>query len=260
MLYLYDEKSCKLTTSKVENFRWASAAVENSLVFFMHWRSDWSRTSIRCQPQDVASSYYISVPRWWHQEGKVTLKGRTTRLERLIDLILAADGSPSLCGIRKPQHLPSLKVPWEDANLSRHNSVKVSYLLSRRQMKTWNGWLLSSPPMPSLMSTVSSVFLNFCSRSWIAHLNAHPNLVILLFLNFWISFQPIGLYSGKYEWAARPGTGDCSLNILAIDIKFDDGLWECQVTASAFEAQDALASKPARLVVRGKAIIFQQQK
>ena len=93
MLYLYDEKSCKLTTSKVENFRWASAAVENSLVFFMHWRSDWSRTSIRCQPQDVASSYYISVPRWWHQEGKVTLKGRTTRLERLIDLILAADGS-----------------------------------------------------------------------------------------------------------------------------------------------------------------------
>ena len=42
---------------------------------------------------------------------------------------------------------------------------------------------------------------------------------------------------------------------MAIDIKFDDGLWECQVTASSFESQDALASKPARLVVRGKAIL-----
>ena len=38
---------------------------------------------------------------------------------------------------------------------------------------------------------------------------------------------------------------------MAVDIKFDDGLWECQVTASSFESQDALASKPARLVVRG---------
>ena len=69
-----------------------------------------------------------------------------------------------------------------------------------------------------------------------------------------LSFQPIGLYNGKYEWAARSGSGDCSLNIMAIDIKFDDGLWECQVTASSFESQDALASKPARLVVRGKSI------
>ena len=85
---------------------------------------------------------------------------------------------------------------------------------------------------------------------------------LLLFLTvlkifLFLFFQPIGLYSGKYEWAARPGTGDCSLNILAIDIKFDDGLWECQVTASSFESQDALASKPARLVVRGiRSIIF----
>ena len=66
------------------------------------------------------------------------------------------------------------------------------------------------------------------------------------------SFQPIGLYNGKYEWASRPGSGDCSLKLMEVDIKFDDGLWECQVTASSFESQDALASKPARLVVRGK--------
>ena len=65
-------------------------------------------------------------------------------------------------------------------------------------------------------------------------------------------FQPIGLYNGKYEWASRPGSGDCSLKLMEVDIKFDDGLWECQVTASSFESQDALASKPARLVVRGK--------
>ena len=73
---------------------------------------------------------------------------------------------------------------------------------------------------------------------------------------FFFFFQPIGLYNGKYEWAARPGTGDCSLNLMAIDIKFDDGLWECQVTASSFESQDALASKPARLVVRGTYVCF----
>jgi len=62
--------------------------------------------------------------------------------------------------------------------------------------------------------------------------------------------KPIGLYNGKYEWASRPGSGDCSLKLMEVDIKFDDGLWECQVTASSFESQDALASKPARLVVR----------
>jgi hypothetical protein len=79
--------------------------------------------------------------------------------------------------------------------------------------------------------------------------------VTKLLENFFLSFlQPIGLYSGKYEWAARPGSGDCSLNLIEVDIKFDDGLWECQVTASTFESQDALASKPARLVVRGNII------
>ena len=45
---------------------------------------------------------------------------------------------------------------------------------------------------------------------------------------------------------------------MEVDIKFDDGLWECQVTASSFESQDALASKPARLVVRGKEKIWAQ--
>lgn len=64
-------------------------------------------------------------------------------------------------------------------------------------------------------------------------------------------FQPIGLHPGKYEWAGRQAGGDCSFKINEVNIQYDDGLWECQVTSSTFEAQDQLASKPARLVVRG---------
>ena len=63
--------------------------------------------------------------------------------------------------------------------------------------------------------------------------------------------QPIGLHPGKYEWAGRHAGGDCSFKINEVNIQYDDGLWECQVTSSTFEAQDQLASKPARLVVRG---------
>jgi len=35
-------------------------------------------------------------------------------------------------------------------------------------------------------------------------------------------------------------------------LEYDDGEWECQVTASDFAAQDALTSRPVKLVVRGK--------
>ncbi|XP_039948515.1 LOW QUALITY PROTEIN: uncharacterized protein LOC120766854 [Bactrocera tryoni] len=44
--------------------------------------------------------------------------------------------------------------------------------------------------------------------------------------------------------------GDCSLWIRSATLDFDDGLWECQVTASDFTTQDALTSQPVRLVVR----------
>jgi len=44
--------------------------------------------------------------------------------------------------------------------------------------------------------------------------------------------------------------GVCSLEVLAVNITFDDGLWQCQVTSSSFQSQDALASQAARLVVR----------
>lgn len=56
----------------------------------------------------------------------------------------------------------------------------------------------------------------------------------------------------KYEWVGSPDVGDCSLWVREATLEFDDGLWQCQVTASDFTTQDALASEPARLVVRGK--------
>lgn len=71
--------------------------------------------------------------------------------------------------------------------------------------------------------------------------------------------KPVGIYPKKYEWASQYGLGqtthvggDCSLWVRAAQLEFDDGLWECQVTASDFTTQDALTSQPVRLVVRGK--------
>ncbi|XP_047365487.1 hemicentin-2 isoform X5 [Vespa velutina] len=54
----------------------------------------------------------------------------------------------------------------------------------------------------------------------------------------------------KYEWVGSPDMGDCSLWVRSATLEFDDGLWQCQVTASDFTTQDALASDQARLVVR----------
>ncbi|XP_031638814.1 hemicentin-2 isoform X1 [Contarinia nasturtii] len=73
--------------------------------------------------------------------------------------------------------------------------------------------------------------------------------------------KPVGIYPKKYEWAGTtsygmPGIpsqhigGDCSLWVRAATIDFDDGAWECQVTASDFTTQDALTSQPVQLVVR----------
>lgn len=73
----------------------------------------------------------------------------------------------------------------------------------------------------------------------------------------------MGIYPKKYEWASssmgmhapHPG-GDCSLWVRSATLDFDDGIWECQVTASDFTTQDALTSQPVRLVVRGKSQFF----
>ncbi|XP_035737382.1 hemicentin-2-like isoform X7 [Vespa mandarinia] len=62
--------------------------------------------------------------------------------------------------------------------------------------------------------------------------------------------KPIGMHLKKYEWVGSPDMGDCSLWVRSATLEFDDGLWQCQVTASDFTTQDALASDQARLVVR----------
>ncbi|KAI4470872.1 nephrin [Holotrichia oblita] len=64
------------------------------------------------------------------------------------------------------------------------------------------------------------------------------------------------MYMHKYEWSGSQDTGDCSLWIRSAQIDFDDGSWECQVTASDFHTQDALSSFPVRLVVRVYVIPF----
>lgn len=59
------------------------------------------------------------------------------------------------------------------------------------------------------------------------------------------------MFVGKYEWAGDRDAGDCSIRILDAG-EVDDGEWECQVTASAFAAHDALTSRIAQLIVRGE--------
>lgn len=86
--------------------------------------------------------------------------------------------------------------------------------------------------------------------------------ILLLTGCFRSYLQPVGIYPKKYEWAGTPlhlqGIhspnlgGDCSLMVRAATIDFDDGAWECQVTASDFTTQDALTSEPVQLVVRGE--------
>jgi len=60
--------------------------------------------------------------------------------------------------------------------------------------------------------------------------------------------KPVGLFPGKYSVAMVKG--DCSLTISNVDLKIDDGEWECQVTSSSFSSGDALASRKARLTVQ----------
>lgn len=61
---------------------------------------------------------------------------------------------------------------------------------------------------------------------------------------------PTGIFSGKYEWAGDVSSGDCSLLIKDAEVEFDDGAWQCSVTASSFKARDALVSAASQLVVR----------
>ena len=65
---------------------------------------------------------------------------------------------------------------------------------------------------------------------------------------------PVGLYEGKYEWVGQPEEGECSLRVRAASMEYDNGVWQCQVTASDFKQRDTLVSDGAELVVRGRFI------
>ncbi|XP_048478439.1 irregular chiasm C-roughest protein [Plutella xylostella] len=62
--------------------------------------------------------------------------------------------------------------------------------------------------------------------------------------------KPVGIYRGKYEWANENSPSDCSLWVRGATLQLDDGQWQCQLTASNYDVQDALSSPPAALAVR----------
>ena len=62
--------------------------------------------------------------------------------------------------------------------------------------------------------------------------------------------SPVGIFRDKYEWAGDTAAGDCSLVIRDVEAEYDDGVWQCQVTASNFRRADSLISDGAEVVVR----------
>lgn len=60
--------------------------------------------------------------------------------------------------------------------------------------------------------------------------------------------RAVGSIAKKYQFTRQPDDGDCSLLIRNVSVQQDDGLWQCQVTASDVE-QDTLQSREANLVV-----------
>jgi len=63
----------------------------------------------------------------------------------------------------------------------------------------------------------------------------------------------IYLYPGKYEWAANPSSGDCSLRIKKVSAQFDTGSWSCSVSATTYLGRlylrDTLESEPVFLTI-----------
>ena len=105
----------------------------------------------------------------------------------------------------------------------------------------WISWCNANSPshciklMPNHINLCSSLisFLNF---NKVVHKGSLYVLCLLTGLLIKISFflpdrfipQPVGLFPGKYSVAMVKG--DCSLTISNVDLKIDDGEWECQVS------------------------------
>jgi len=58
----------------------------------------------------------------------------------------------------------------------------------------------------------------------------------------------IGIIRGKYEFRRAPDNGDCGLTIYDVSPDYDNGEWQCQVTAAAVN-QQTLQSEVIRLIV-----------
>ena len=41
--------------------------------------------------------------------------------------------------------------------------------------------------------------------------------------------KPVGMFDGKYEMRGDLESGDCSLTVYTVNLRIDDGQWQCQV-------------------------------
>ena len=64
--------------------------------------------------------------------------------------------------------------------------------------------------------------------------------------------SPVGMFIDKYWWEGNVLCGDCSLIIKDASTEYDNGQWQCQVTASDFKQEDTLFSNKAEVIVRGE--------
>ena len=46
--------------------------------------------------------------------------------------------------------------------------------------------------------------------------------------------KPVGMFGGKYEMRGATDQGDCSLTLYSLDLRIDDGQWQCQVTLTLY--------------------------
>lgn len=131
----------------------------------------------------------------------------------------------------------SVQLALKSVLINHHYRCAVRCVCAKKKQKTqhimWNG---TSPRLADAGRLLSLFHL----------------VVDDVFTSVSVLFQPVGMYLHKYEWSGSHEAGDCSLLIRVAQLEFDDGFWECQVTASDFTTQDALTSQPVRLVVRGK--------
>ena len=42
------------------------------------------------------------------------------------------------------------------------------------------------------------------------------------------------MFGGKYEMRGATDQGDCSLTLYSLDLRIDDGQWQCQVTLTLY--------------------------